>query len=172
MTTKFLIAQSFGFLGIIVNVLSMHFKTRKNIFTMLFLLNLCSAFNFLFLDRTMSFLVELFGCVEITVNAQFEKRKKRVPIFVVVGYIACVSTLAALAMDSVTDLLLVIGASCYCLTLLIRAEQNIRKAWLVVMAFYLVYDLIVGAYVFAISNLITIISTLIAIRRYQSSERL
>ena len=107
MTTKFLVAQSFGFIGIVVNVLSMHFKTRKNIFTMLFLLNLCSAFNFLFLDRTMSFLVELFGCVEITVNAQFEKRKRRVPVLVVGGYVICVTILAGLAMDSVSDFLLI-----------------------------------------------------------------
>ncbi|MBR2726154.1 YgjV family protein [Candidatus Saccharibacteria bacterium] len=149
----------------ISNIASMHFQTRKNILIALLFVNLFSALNFLCLGHLASCLIDLFGNVMILINNQYEKRDMDVPRLMVMAYIAIDVVLGVLTGNELVDLIVVAASVMYCLTIIMKSEQKIRTSWLIVLIMYLVYDVLVGAYVFALSCILSCISTMIAIIR-------
>ena len=168
---NFVIAQIFGVLGIIASVLSMQFKNRKHILITLFLLNLFSALNFLFLGNLTSSYVCFFAEIEMLVNYGFETRNKDVPKWVIGIYVIINIILGMLTYKSALDILPIVCALLYCGTILTKKEANIRKLMLGNQSVWLIFDLIVKAYTFSISNILTIVSTLIAMYRYDYSKK-
>lgn len=170
MTTNFIIAQIFGVLGIVASVCSMQFKKRRQIFLALLLLNLFSALNFIFLGTMASAYVCLFAMLEMVINSLFERKKQTVPVYVVGIYVVINIALGALGFSGLLDILPVACALIFCVTILMKQEQNIRKATLVNQTLWLIFDLSVGAYFFAVSNVLTLISTAIALWRYRQKS--
>lgn len=74
--------------------------------------------------------------------------------------------LGALTFTGLIDILPIVCAIIFCITILAKKEQNIRKLMIVNQILWLIFDIIVGAYFFVISNVLTIISTGIAIYRF------
>ena len=169
MDTNFIIAQIFGVLGIGASVCSMQFKKRKHIFIALLLLNLFSALNFVFLGTLASAYICLFAIIEMLVNSIFEKKKQPVPKAVVGIYIIINIALGTLSFSGLLDIIPIVCAIIFCITLLSKKEQNIRKLMLVNQILWLGFDISVGAYMFAVSNVLTIISTIIAIYRFNKN---
>lgn len=167
MDTNFIIAQVFGILGIIASVCSMQFKNRKHIFLALLLLNLFSALNFVFLGTFASAYICFFAILEMLINHLFERKNKPVPVYIVAIYIAVNIALGALSFSGWLDLIPIVCALIFCATLLTKKEQNIRKLMIGNQTLWLGFDLAVGAYMFSISNVLTIISTAIALYRYR-----
>ncbi|MBQ7202051.1 YgjV family protein [Candidatus Saccharibacteria bacterium] len=170
MDTNFVIAQIFGVLGVIASVCSMQFKKRRQIFIALLLLNLFSALNFVFLGTFSSAYVCFFAVAEMLINHLFERKNKPVPKWVVGIYIIVNILLGAIAFTGPLDVIPIVCALIFCATLLTKNEQNIRKLMLLNQALWLVYDLTVGAYFFAVSNVLTIISTAIALYRFSKKK--
>ena len=171
MDVNFIIAQAFGALGVIASVCSMQFKKRKTIFVALLLLNLFSALNFVFLGTFSSAYVCFFAVLEMLINNYFERKKKPVPKVVVGIYIIVNILLGTISFKGVIDVVPIVCALIFCATLLTKKEQDIRKLMLVNQGLWLVYDLIVGAYFFAVSNVLTIISTAIALYRFSKKKK-
>ena len=171
MDTNFIIAQIFGVLGVIASVCSMQFKKRKQIFIALLLLNLFSALNFVFLGTFSSAYVCFFAVAEMLINHLFERKNKPVPKWVVGIYIIVNILLGVLAFTGPLDIIPIACALIFCATLLTKNEQNIRKLMLLNQTLWLVYDLTVGAYFFAVSNVLTIISTAIALYRFSKKKK-
>lgn len=167
MDTNFIIAQVFGVLGIIANVSSMQFKKRKQILAALLCLNLFSALNFIFLNKLSSAYISLFAVIEIIINYLFESRKKEVPKPLVALYAVISIILGSLNFTGLIDLLPIACAILFCITIVIKKEQHIRVAMLLTQLLWFIFDISVGAYVFSLSNLFAIVSTLIAIRHYR-----
>ena len=167
---NFYIAQFFGILGIIASVLSLQFKKRKHILIALFLLNLFSALNFLFLGAYSSTYICFFAELEMLINLIFEKKKKDVPIVVIGIYIVINIILGLFTYKSSLDILPILCAIIYCMTILTKKESNIRKLMFANQSTWLVYDIIVKAYMFSISNILTLISIIIAMFRYDRKK--
>lgn len=162
MNILFVIAQIFGVLGLISNVTSMHFRKREHILTALFLVNLFSALNFLCLGHPSSCYIDLFGNAQIIINNFLEKKGKKVSTRLVCFYITTTLLLGLATSTSVVDYIIIIATCCFCFTIIARKTQTIRILWILVLSLYIVYDILVGAYVFAISSSISLISTIIA----------
>lgn len=170
MDTNFIIAQIFGILGIITSICSMQFKNRKQIFIALLLLNAFSALNFIFLGSLASTYVSLFAIFEMIINHFFEQKKQSVPHIVVAFYAVANVALGLISFSKPLDLLPIAGSLVFCATVLMKKEQNIRKATILNQTFWLIFDLAVGAYMFAISNILTIASTSIALWRFKNKQ--
>ena len=164
--SNFIIAQIFGILGIIASVLSMQFKKRKHILIALFLLSLFSALNFLFLGNMTSSYICFFAIIEMIINLLFEKKNKDIPKYVVGIYIIVNIALGMITYKSIIDILPIACAIIYCGTIITKNESNIRKLMLTNQSIWLVFDIIVKAYTFSVSNILTIISTIIGMYRY------
>ena len=163
---NFVVAQIFGVLGIIFSVLSMQMKTKRNIMIMLICLNLASALNFLFLDSISGSLVCFFGVVETFVNYLFDSKQKKVPIYVVIFYVVVNLVLGISTYKGTIDIIPIVCALLYCMTVCTSKESNIRKLMFGNQSLWLVYDIIVKAYMFSISNILTLISIVIAYFRF------
>ena len=163
---NFVVAQIFGVLGIIFSVLSMQMKTKKNIMIMLLCLNLSSALNFLFLNSISASLVCFFAVFETFVNYLFDAKNKKTPIYVITFCIIINLVLGAASYHNVFDLIPVACALIYCGTVCTKKESNIRKEMFINQTLWLVYDIIVKAYMFSLSNILTLISIVISMIRY------
>ena len=170
MDTNFIVAQVFGVLGVIASVCSMQFKKRKTIFVVLLLLNLFSALNFVFLGTFASAYICFFAILEMAINYLFERKKKPVPKIVVGIYIIINILLGAISFAGPLDLIPICCALIFCATLLTKKEQNIRKLMILNQTLWLVFDLVVGAYFFAVSNVLTIVSTVVALYRFSKKR--
>ena len=163
---NFAIAQIFGIMGIIFSVLSMQMKTKKNIMIMLLLLNLASALNFLFLDSLSGSLVCFFAVIETFINYLFDSKNKKVPIYVIGIYVVINIALGLSSYHSLLDILPIVCALLYCATICMQKESNIRKLMFANQSLWLVYDIIVKAYMFSISNVLTLVSIVISMIRF------
>ena len=168
---NFTIAQVFGILGIIFSVLSMQMKTKKNIMIMFLCLNLASALNFLFLDSISGSLVCFFGIIETLINYLFDSKNKRVPVYIIVFYVIVNIILGVSTYHSYIDILPVVCALLYCATVCVKKESDIRKLMFLNQSIWLVYDIIVKAYMFSVSNILTIISIIIAYFRFDYKKK-
>ncbi|MBR5389295.1 YgjV family protein [Candidatus Saccharibacteria bacterium] len=170
MGTNFIIAQIFGVLSIICSVCSMQFKKRKHIFIALLLLSVFAALNLIFLDSFSSAYITIFGIVEMLINSLFERKKKSVPKLVIAFYVIVNIALGALNFTGWLDILPIACALVFCATLLTKNEQTIRKEMLLNQILWLVFDFSVCAYMLVVSNILTIISTSIAIYRFSKTR--
>ena len=168
---NFVIAQIFGVLGIICSVLSMQMKTKKNIMIMLLLLNLSSALNFLFLDSISGSLVCFFAVLETFINYMFDKNNKKVPLYVVAFYVVVNIGLGLMSYKTPLDIIPVVCALLYCATVCTPKESNIRKLMFANQSLWLFYDLKVKAYMFSVSNVLTLISIIIAMYRFDYKKK-
>ena len=166
MSNNFIIAQFFGILGLIFSVLAMQMKTKKNIMIMFLGLNIASALNFLFLGSYSATYIYFFAVIEIFINYLFEKKNKTIPLYLVIIYIIINITLGIIVYTVPLDLIPIICSILFCLSICAKKESSIRKIVLGNLALWLVYDIAVKAYAYSISDILTTISTIISIYRY------
>lgn len=171
MDTNFLFAQLFGALGLVASVCSMQFKKRRQIFLALLFLNLFAALNFVFLKSWTTVYISLFAIFELIVNNLFEWKKRPVPSVVVAFYVVANIALGLLGFATWLDVLPIICSLIFCATILMKREQNIRRATLANQFCWLIFDLASGAYFFALSNVLTLISTVLALLRYHKNTK-
>ena len=165
--SNFVIAQIFGVIGIICSILSMQMKKRKHILILLLMLNLASALNFLFLKGYTSSIICFVAVLEMLINYFFfEKKKKDVPLYLIFIYIIINIILGIIPYTNIIDILPIICATLYCVTIACKKESNIRKLMFLNQVFWLTVDLKYKAYMFAISNILTLISIIISMYRY------
>jgi len=171
MSISFIIAQVFGVLGLVASVASMQFKKRKHIHIALLFLNLFAALNMVFLGSLTSANISFFAILEMVINNIFERKHRPVPKLIVALYVVTIILLGALSYAGLLDLIPVACALIFCATILVKNEQTIRKLMLANQSLWLVFDLTVGAYALAVSNILTIISTAIALHRYKKQNK-
>ena len=167
----FVIAQVFGVIGIIFSVLSMQMKTKKNIMLMLLGLNLASALNFLFLGSITGSLVCFFAVLETFINYLYDNKDKRVPIYIILFYIVVNIFLGLISYKGALDIIPIVCALLFCATVCTKREANIRKIMFGNQSLWLVYDIIVKAYMFSVSNVLTLVSIVISIIRYDLKKQ-
>lgn len=168
---NFVIAQIFGIIGIIFSVLSMQMKTKKNIMIMLLGLNLASALNFLFLNSFSGSLICFFAVLETFINYLFDSKNKKVPIYVIAVYVIINLALGFSTYKTLLDLIPIACALLFCATVCTKKESTIRKLMFANQSLWLAYDIIVKAYMFSISNILTLISIIISYYRFDYRKK-
>jgi len=168
---NFVVAQIFGVLGIIFSVLSMQMKTKKNIMIMLLCLNLSSALNFLFLDSISGSLVCFFAVLETIINYLYDSKNKKVSPYIIVFYVIVNLIIGFSTYSGLLDLIPIICALLFVATVCTNKESMIRKIMFSNQTLWLVYDIIVKAYMFSISNILTLISIIIAYYRFDYKKK-
>ena len=167
----FIIAQIFGVIGIVFSVLSMQMKTKKNIMIMLLGLNLASALNFLFLGSISGSLVCFFAVLETFINYLYNNKNKTVPNYIISIYVIVNIGLGLISYKGLLDIIPIVCALLFCATVCTKKESNIRKIMFGNQSLWLVYDIIVKAYMFSVSNILTLISIIISIIRYDLKKQ-
>ena len=122
-----------------------------------------------FIDKRNEILKErtVIELLEMLINYFFfEKKKKDVPLYLIFIYIIINIILGIIPYTNIIDILPIICATLYCVTIACKKESNIRKLMFLNQVFWLTVDLKYKAYMFAISNILTLISIIISMYRY------
>lgn len=166
----FIIAQFFGILVIIANVLSMQMKNKKQIILMFILANLFSAINFILLQSYSGAVICFFAIIQTFINKIFEKKQQQVPKIIIVIYIVISIILGLITFNNIIDILPIICSILYTITIIQDYEKNIRRISLVNIILWIIYDIACQAYTAAISDSLMTISTIIGIYRFDYKE--
>lgn len=161
----FIIAQFFGIIVIIINILAMQMKNKNQIIFLFILANLFSSINFLLLHSYAGAIICFFAIMQTMINKIFEKKNRPVPKLVILFYIVISILLGLITFSGIVDILPIICSILYTITIIQEKEKNIRKISLVNIILWIIYDIVCLAYTAAISDLLTTISTLIGIYR-------
>lgn len=162
----FLVAQFFGILVIISNVMAMQMKNKKQIIFMFILANLFSAINFVLLQSYSGAIICIFSIIQTFINKIFEKKEKQVPKTIIAIYIIISIILGAITFNSYIDVLPIICSILYTITIIQHKEKNIRIISLANIILWIIYDIVYQAYTAAISDSFMTISTIIGIYRF------
>lgn len=161
----FIVAQIFGILVIITNVLAMQMKDKKQIILLFVFANLFSAVNFLLLQSYTGTIICIFAIVQTLVNKVFENKNKNIPIGVILCYVIISIILGLLTFASFIDIIPIVCSILYTITIIQKEEKNIRRITLVNIILWIVYDIICSAYTAALSDSLTTISTIVGMYR-------
>lgn len=168
----FVLAQFFGILVIISNVLAMQMKRKKNILMFFIFANLFSAINFILLKSYSGTLICIFSIAQTIINYLYDKKEKEVPKILIGVYIVISIVCGIFTYNQIFDLLPIICSILYTVTILQQKESNIRKITLINITLWIIYDLLCKAYTAGISDFITSVSTVIAIYRYDYKSKI
>ena len=167
----FLIAQFFGILVIISNIIAMQLKEKKNIIFMFFLINIFSTINYLLLNSYSGALICFFAIIQLFVNNFFEKRGKQISKIIIFAYIIISIILGLLTYKGIIDIIPIICSILFTISIIQSKEKYIRILTLVNILCWISYGVICRAYTAAISDLITMISTIIGIYRFDIRKK-
>lgn len=162
----FIVAQFFGILVIIANVLSMQMKNKKQIILMFVLGNLFSAINFILLQSYSGAVICFFAIIQTCINKIFENKQQQVPKIIIGIYIVISIILGVITFNNIIDILPIICSVLYTLTIIQEKEKNIRRISLVNIILWMIYDIVCQAYTATISDLLMTISTIIGMYRF------
>ena len=161
----FIIAQFLGILVIILNVIAMQLKEKKNIIFIFFLINVFATINYYLLESNSGAIICFFAIIQLFVNNLFEKKGKSIPKIIITVYIIISIFLGSLTFNGIIDIIPIICSILFTLSIIQSKEKNIRLITLFNVLFWVFYGIYSRAYTAALSDLITTISTLIGIYR-------
>lgn len=165
--TMNLLATVVGMLAVALFVFSYQLKSRRNIILcntisrVLYVAQYCllGAFEGALLDGT-AFFISL-----LCYDRDMPFIKKHVLLFILLSNVVIIG-IGMVSYKDIFSLLPILGVIFEILALWLKKERNIRIISLLAAPFWLAYNLLYGAYGSAVGNVITIISLLVALFRY------
>lgn len=162
----FILAQIFGIFVIIFNVIAMQMKHKNQIFFMLIFVSIFSALNFILLKSYSGCFICLFAIIQIIINYCLGKKNKPIPKILVGLYIIISIIIGTFTYKTYIDILPIICSILYTITILQKNEKRIRLISLINIILWIIYDFVSCAYTAGIADILTLVSTLIGIYRY------
>ena len=167
----FIVAQILAFFALIANVVAIQLKKKKQILFFWIFAAFFFTLSFIFLQAYSGALACAIAGVQTTLSYFFEKRNKKFPL-----WLAIISIFVSLLAGFFTyqhplDLLPIIAAIVYVYSIVQTQEKFIRQLTLLNLFIWIIYDFVIGAYVTAISDAIFIVSTIVAISRYDFPKK-
>lgn len=161
---EYYIAQLFGIFGLIVMVISLFQKDKNKMLIYVIFNGIFFGIEYLFLGAYSGMLSNFFGIARTCVSKEKEKNEKLdkwyVLSFFLIGYII----IGLLTFDGkFISLLPIIAELIYVVTLWQKSVKSIRIGTLIMVILWLIYDIIVMAIPSAVTDLIVLTSTVIAI---------
>lgn len=162
----FILAQISSFISMIVNIIAVQLKTKKQMLLTIIVANLFFVISYLLLGAYAGALIYGILDIEIIINMLLENKGKRTPKSLIVVYIIISIIIGIFTFNNVIDILPIIAAIFFIFTFRCRKEKYVRFLILENLISWIVYDFFVSAYLAVISDVFIAVSTIIAIIRY------
>lgn len=158
------IAQIFGLLGLAVMIYSLFQKQKNKMLWFVVLNGLFFGCQYFLLNAYSGMLSNFFGIIRTYICKEKENKKFLNKWFVVTLFIIGYIIIGIITFDGhIISLLPIIAEILYVLTLWQKSVKTIRYGTLAMVILWLIYDVVVRAYPSLITDLIVMISTMIAI---------
>lgn len=162
----FLLAQIIGLIGVIVNIVSIQLKNKKNILMLFLIANVLFGITFFLLKSYTGSVICLIAAIQTYINNIFVNNGKVLPKKLIILFILISAIAGFLSYKSIVDIMPVMSSVLYIFSIVQSNEKNIRLLTFLNMLLWSVFDIVVGAYTASISDIIFLISTIVAIYRY------
>ena len=161
---KYIIAQIFGILGLIVMIISLFQKDKSKMLIYIVFNGIFFGIQYLFLNAMVGMWSNFFGIIRTYVSNKKEEKEKLNKWYVVTFFLIGYIIIGLISFDGkIISLLPIIAEIIYVISLWQKSTKKIRIGTLIMVILWLIYDIIVMAYPSAITDLIVLTSTVIAI---------
>ena len=162
----FILAQLLSFAAMLINIVAVQLKTKKQILLTIVVSNALFVISYILLGAYIGAITCTITAIEIIINTLFEDKGKKTPKPLIIMYIAIFIVIGITSYGKVIDILPIIASLIFVLTLIQNKEKYVRLLILGNLISWMTYDIFVGAYSAAASDIFVISSTLIGIYRY------
>lgn len=162
----FILAQILSFIAMVINMVAVQLKTKKQILLTIVVSNLLFVISYILLGAYVGALTCGIVAIEIIINTILEDKEKVTPKFLIIIYLIISIIIGITIFNSLIDLLPIIASILFILTLRQSKEKYVRLLILGNLTSWIIYDFFVKAYLAGISDLFVISSTITAIYRY------
>lgn len=153
-------------ISILINVITMQQKDKKNILIGLTFVNLTAIICYCFLKSYSAVIVDAIAMVQTYIKYRFDQQDKKMPIYLQLIFIAISIIGGIFTSHNLLDVIPIICLVLYTLSILQSKEKNIRLFTVANILGWMIYDFYAKAYVGILFSLFTLTSTIIAIIRY------
>lgn len=162
----FILAQILSFIAMVINMIAVQLKTKKQILLTIVVSNLLFVISYILLGAYVGALTCGIVAIEIIINTILEDKGKVTPKFLIIIYLIISIIIGITTFNSLIDLLPIIASILFILTLRQAKEKYVRLLILGNLTSWIIYDFFVKAYLAGISDLFVISSSITAIYRY------
>lgn len=166
----YILAQLCGTLGIITLFFSVQFDSKKQILGFQIAANLFYAIQYLFLNAIPAALMSVVSLLRCIVFFIFEKKNKKVPIYILAVFLTLIIILAKFLNYGMMGFFPVVGTLLYTIGIWQKNLNIFRIITLLTACIWIGYNIFVGAYPSLIGNVFEVLTSLIAIYRFNLSE--
>ena len=166
MKDLFIIAQILSFIAMVINMIAVQLKTKKQILLTIVASNLLFIISYILLKAYVGAITCGIVAIEIIINTVLEDKGKKTPNLLIIIYLIISILIGITTFRGSIDLLTIIASISFVLTLIQSKEKYVRLLILVNLISWIIYDCFVGAYLAGISDFFVISSTVTAIYRY------
>lgn len=170
MTVISVIYYIISILSIILYVLSVQFKEKKNILITQILASISYLIVYVIKGAWSGVAIEILEELKDVVFIKLEKNNKKIPIIVLIIFVLLLILVSIIFYDGILSLLpLVINILLFVSTYY-KNPKYIRWIMLVCGGLWAIYNVYVGAYVIVIGNILEIFSAIIAIIKFRKVD--
>ena len=162
----FVLAQIISLAGMLINIVAVQFKTKKQILLTIVVSNVLFVIGYILLKAYVGALTCGVTAIELIINTLLDEKGKKTPKLLIILYIIIFIVIGITSYNRFVDILPIIASLIFVLTLIQNKEKYVRLLILGNLVSWMTYDIFVGAYSAAASDIFVISSTLIAIYRY------
>ncbi len=168
MDKAFIISQLLGFIVLVVSVVGLQFKKMEWIAVTGFVGNGLNSVSYVLLNGISGSYISIVAAIQAVFAFVYAKKDKTGPKWTVCCFMAVYILLSLFTYKSISDILPGIGVIMYCLAIMQKESSNYRKYMLVNASVWIVYNIVVSAYVMIIAQVMSLISVIIGMIRYDT----
>lgn len=165
------IYYSVSILSIFLFVSSVQFKEKKNILLVQTFASMSYFIVYYILGAFSGCAIELIEQTKDIVFYFFEKKKVSIPLILLVIFVTLLITASIITYDGLYSLLPLIINLSHFISSYLKNPKYIRVVMLICGFIWLIYNIIIGAYIIIIGNVLEIISATISLIRYKEDKK-
>lgn len=158
-------------LSIFFFVISVQFKEKKNILLSQFFASLCYFIAYYILGAYSGCAIELVEQSKDLTFYFFERKNKKIPIILLIIFLVLLLVASIVTYDGFYSLLPLIINLSYFVSSYVKNPKYIRIVMLICGFLWAIYNLIIGAYIIIIGNVLEIVSAIISLIRYKDTKK-
>lgn len=166
----YILAQILGIIGIISLSISMQYNKKKQILVFKIAANTFYGLQYLCLNAMPAMLMSIVSLVRCVIFFAFENKNKKVPIYVLLIILALIIVTPIFLNYGVMGFFPLIGTLIYTIGTWQKNLNVFRIITLITACIWIGYNVFVGAYSSLIGNVFEVITSLIAIYRFNLND--
>jgi hypothetical protein len=167
----YIIAQVIGFVGFIITLIAYHRKTKEAIFKNMIVANTMDILHYLLLGAYTGCLTKVIALIRNIIIVFKEKKKFLQSYFVLVLFILIYVFAGIFTYTDIWSIFPIFAAVIYMIAVWNGDELTVKKTAFACYFLWLIYNIFVYSIAGIVSNIVSIISTFIAIRNASFKEK-